>query len=80
MMKVLFTKDSWTEDLLYGASPRSDLSLFFNDYVFSFGFEPVEDGFQYDFTRMTDEANGSAFLAELNTVLSRECNIQRLGQ
>ena len=54
-----------TEDLFCGASPGSELSLFFSNNLFSLGFEPVQDASQHDFTWMTDEANASVILVEL---------------
>ena len=65
MLKELFTQDSEVEDLFCGAFPGSEPSLFFINYLFSFGFEPVQDDSQHDLTWMTDEANGSVILAEL---------------
>ena len=56
MLKVFFIQNSEVEDLFCGASPSSEPSLFFNNNLFSLGFEPVQDGSQHDFTRMTDEA------------------------
>ena len=43
------------------------------------GFQPIQDDFQHDFARMTDEADSSVVLAELHVALFRECNIQRLS-
>ena len=65
ILKILFTQDSEVEDLFCGASPGSEFSLFFGNYLFSLGFEPVQNDFQHDFTWMTDEAGGSIVLAEL---------------
>ena len=65
MLKVLFTQDSEVEDLFCGASPGSEPSLFFSNYLFSLGFEPVQDYSQHDFTWMTDEADDWVILAEL---------------
>ena len=65
MLKVLFSQDSKVEDLFYGASLGSEPSLFFSNNLFSLGFEPVQVDSQYDFTWVTDEANGSVILAEL---------------
>ena len=39
----------------------------------------MEDDFQHDFARMTDEADSSVVLAELYVALFRECNNQRLS-
>ena len=57
MLKLLFTQDSQIEDKFCGASPGYEPSLL-QQYrnPFSLGFEPVQDDFQHDFTRMTDEA------------------------
>ena len=63
-----------SEDLFCDASPNSESSRFFIDTLFSLGFGPVQDNFQYDFTWMTD---GYDVLAELKVSLFRENN-QRL--
>ena len=65
MLKVLFRQSSEVEDLFCGASSGSESRQFFSKNLFSFGFEPVEDDFQHDFTWMTDEASSSVVLAEL---------------
>ena len=57
MLEVLFTQDSEAEDLFCGASSGSELDLFFSNYLFSFGFKPVQVDFQHDFARVT-EADG----------------------
>ena len=77
--EVLFTQDSKVEDLFCGASSGSEPSLFFGNYFFSLGFRPIQDNFQHDFALMTDEANSSVVLAELQVALFRECNNQRLS-
>ena len=76
MLEVLFTQDSDVGDLLCGASSGSEPSLFFSNYryFFSLGFQPIQDDFQHDFARMTDEADSSVVLAELQVALFRECN------
>ena len=79
MLEVLFTQDSKVEDLSCGASSGSEPSLFFSNYFFSFGFKPVQDDFQHDFARMTDETDSSVVLAELQDALFREYNNQRLS-
>ena len=56
MLEVLFTQDSKVEDLFCGASSGSEPSLFFSNYFFSLGLKPIQDDFQHDFARMTDEA------------------------
>ena len=79
MLEVLFTQDSKIEDLICGAPFGSEPSLFFSNYFFSLGFQPIQDDFQHDFARMTDEAGSSVVLAELQVALFRECNNQRLS-
>ena len=79
MLEVLFTPDSKAEDLFCGASSGSEPSLFFSNYFFSLGFKPIQDDFQHYFARMTDEADSSVVLAELQVALFRECNNQRLS-
>ena len=65
MLEVLFTQDSKVEDLFCGASSGSEPSLFFSNYFFSLGFKPIQDYSQNDNARMTDEADSSVVLAEL---------------
>ena len=79
VLEVLFTQDSEAENLFCGASSGSDPSLFFSNYFFSLGFKPIQDNFQHDFAWVTDEANSSVVLAELQVALFRECNNQRLS-
>ena len=79
MLEVLFTQDSKVEDLFCGASSGSEPSLLYSNYFFSLGFKPIQDDFQHDFARMTDEADSSVGLAELQVALFRECNYQRLS-
>ena len=79
MLEVPFTQDSKVEDLFCGASSGSEPSLFFSNYFFSLGFQPIQNDFQHDFARMTDEADISVVLAELQVALFRECNNQRLS-
>ena len=79
MLEVLFTQDSKVEDLFCVASSGSEPSLFFSNYFFSLGFKPIQDDFQDDFARMTDEADSSVVLAELQVALFRECNYQQLS-
>ena len=79
MLKVLFTKDSKAEDLFCGAFFGFDPSLFLSNCFFSLGFKPIQDDFQHDFARVTDEADSSLVLTELQVALFRECNNQRLS-
>ena len=50
------------EGLFCGAYLGSEPSLFFSNYFFSLGFQPLQDDFQHDFARMTDEAGSSVVL------------------
>ena len=52
MLEVLFTQNSKVEDLFCGASSGSEPSLFFSNYFFSLGFQPIQDDFQHDFARL----------------------------
>ena len=65
MLEVFFTKDPKAEDLFCGAPSGCEPNLFFSNYLFSLGFKPIQDDFQQDFARMTDEADSSVVLAEL---------------
>ena len=69
MLEVLFTQDSKVEDLFCGASSGSEPSLFFSNYFFSLGFQPIQDDFQHDFARMTDADDSSVVQAELQVAL-----------
>ena len=62
--------------LFCGASSGSEPSLFFSNYFFRLGFKPIQDDFKHDFARMTDEADSSVVLAELQVALFRESNNQ----
>ena len=69
MLEVLFRQDSKVEDLFCGAFSGSEPSLYFINYFFSLGFQPIQDDFQHVFARMTDEADSSVVLAELQVAL-----------
>ena len=71
--------DVKAEDLFCGASFGSEPNQFCSHHFFSLGFKPVQDDFQHDFTRMTDEASSSVVLAKLQVALFRKCNNQRLS-
>ena len=77
MFEVLFPQDSKVEYLFCGAPSSSKLSLFFSNYLISLGFKPIQDDFQYDFARMTDEADRSVVLAELKSMLRITFSQQR---
>ena len=79
MLAVLFPQDSKVDDLFCGASSSFEHSLFFSNYFLSLGFKPIQDDFQHDFARMTDEADSSVVLAELQVALFVECNNQPLS-
>ena len=79
MLEVLLTQDSKVKDLFCGSSSSSTPSLFFSNYFYGLGFKPIQDDFQHDFARMTDEADSSLVLAELQVALFRECTNQRLS-
>ena len=79
MLEVLFTQDFKVEDLFCSASSGSESSLFFSNYFLCLGFKHIQDDFQHDCARMTDEADSSVVLAELQVALFRECDNQRLS-
>ena len=60
ILAILFTQDSKIEDLFCGASSSSEPRLCFSNYIFSLGFKPIQDDFQHDFARMTDDADSSS--------------------
>ena len=76
MLEVLFTQYSKVEDPFCSASSSSEPNLFFSKYFFSLGFKPIQDDFQHDFARMTEKADSSVVLTELQVALFRECNDQ----
>ncbi|MEW8542470.1 MAG: hypothetical protein AB2693_02965, partial [Candidatus Thiodiazotropha sp.] len=53
-------------------------SLYFSNKLFCLGFEPVYQDIQRDFAWMTDEADGSVVMVQLQFSLFRECNNQGL--
>ena len=57
MSEVLFAQDSKVEDLCCGVSSGPEPSMFFSNYFFSLGFKSIQDDFQHDFARITDEAD-----------------------
>ena len=65
MLEVLFTQDSKAEDLFCGALSGPEPGLFFSNYLYGLMFKPIRNDFQYDFARMTVEADSSVVLAEL---------------
>ena len=48
-------------------------------YLFGLGFKPVQDDFQHEFARMTDETQSSVDLTRAVGCPLRECNNQRLS-
>ena len=65
ILPMYFTQDSKVDDLFCGASSGSEPSLFLSSYLFSLRLKPIQDDFQHDFARMTDEAGSSVVLAEM---------------
>ena len=65
VLEELSTQNFKVEDLFCGASSGSKASMFFSNYLFSLGLKPIQDDFQHDFARMTDEADSSVVLAQL---------------
>ena len=65
MLEVLFTQDSKVEDLFCHAPSSCEPRLFTSNCLFSLEFKPIQDDFQHDFARMTDDADSYVVLAEL---------------
>ena len=59
MLEVLFPQYSKVGDLFCGAPSGSEPSLFFSNNYLQLGFKPIQDDFQHDFARMTDEVDKS---------------------
>ena len=64
MFEILFTQGSEIENLFCSAPSSSEPRVFFSNYFFRMGFNPVQDDFQHNLVRMTNEADGSVFLTE----------------
>ena len=79
MLEILFTQDSKVEDLFCGASSGMNPACSSAIISSAWGFKPIQDDFQHDFARMTDETDSSVVLAGLQVNLFRECNNQRLS-
>ena len=78
MLEVLFTQDSKVEDLFCAASSGSDPACF-SAIISLARVKPIQDDFQHGFAQMTDEADSSVVLAQLQDALFMECNNQRLS-
>ena len=70
---MLEVQDSKVEDLFCCVSSGSEPSLFFSNYFFSLRLKPIQNDFQHEFARMTDEADRSVVLIELKVALFGEC-------
>ena len=55
VLEVLLTLDSEVEDLFRSASSNYETGLLFSNYLFGFEFKPIQDDFQCDYARVTDE-------------------------
>ena len=75
MLEVLFTQDSEVEDLFRGAFSGSEPGLFFSSYLFGLGFKPIQDDFQQDFARVTDEAESSLLRLSIHDVSWAELSL-----
>ena len=73
MLGVLFTQDAKVEDLFCCVSSGSEPSLFLSNCFSSLVFKPIQDDFKRDFARMTNEADSSVVLAELQVALLGCC-------
>ena len=59
MLEVLLLQYSKVGDLFCGAPSGSEPRLFFSNNYLQLGFKPIQDDFQHDYARMTDEADSS---------------------
>ena len=59
IFEALVTLASKAEGLFCGAPCSFKPSLFFSNYLFGLVFKPVQDDFQHEFSRMSDEADSS---------------------
>ena len=71
MLEVLFTQDSKVEDLFCGPLPA--LNPVCSSAIIT---SAIQDDVHHDFARMTDAADSSVVLAELQVALFNECNNQ----
>ena len=57
LLEVLFTQNNLRSKICPLVLPEP--SLFFSRYLSDMGFKPVQDDFQHNFARMTDEADNN---------------------
>ena len=65
MLEVLFIHKSEVEDMFHFVPSGSEPGQLLSSYLFGLGFKHIQNNFQHDFARVTDEADGSVVLAEL---------------
>ena len=65
ILPMLEVKGSEVEDRFYAAPAGPEPSLLFSNYLFGLGFKPLDNDFQHNFARMTDETDSSVVLALL---------------
>ena len=74
VLAVILPQNSDIQDLFCGASSNAKTSLLFGCDLLCLWFQSVQDDFQYHFARMTNEANGSVVLTELQIFFLGECD------
>ena len=74
VLVVFLTQNSDVEDLFCGASSTTKNSLLFGYELLCLWFESIKDDFQHHFARMTNEADGSVVLRELQISFVGECD------
>ena len=63
VLEVLLAQYPKFKDLLFCAAPWSEACLFLSDDHFLFRFQSVQQGLQHNVARVSDEADGTIFLA-----------------
>ena len=65
VLEIFLTEDPWVDDLLRGASTRSEACLFFSNDLLRSWHQSVQCDLQHDFAWVTDRADCSVVLALL---------------
>ena len=74
VLEIFLVEDSYVEDLFCGAPSRSEACLFFGDDLLPLWLQSVQYDIQHDFASVTDEADHSVVLAQLQVAFLGKCN------
>ena len=74
LLAVFLSQNSDVEDLLCCTSSTTKTNLLFGYDLLCLGFQSVRNDFQHHFAHVTDEADGSVVLTELQISFRGECD------